>query len=186
MDSGQIWSVREKRSKRTWKRMVNYFIDTAIRLSNGERYIKHCGVPSGSSLTNVIDSIVNAIVMRYLIYELVTDSFPLSDMYLGDDSVVILPQAIDLEKFSSFAASQFGMVFNVEKSSQVVDRSLIQFVSYHNSCGTPWKPLDTIVASTIYPEHTVHHKSDTIRMTGEQLRLEILAHEADGNDNCTR
>ena len=74
-------------------------------------------------------------------------------MYLGDDSVVVLPQAIDLQEFSDLANEQFGMQFNAEKSSQVLDRNLIQFLGYHNNSGTPWKPLDTIVASTIYPEH---------------------------------
>lgn len=164
---GKIWKVRPTRSKRRWRKLVNYFIDTPVRLSDGTRYMKHCGVPSGSCFTNVIDSIVNALVMRYLVYEL-TGSFPRSDIYLGDDSVVVLPTLLNLDVFADIAQEQFGMVFNVEKSSQVYDRSLVHFLGYYNNSGTPYKPIDSIVASTIYPERSVYDKVDTIsRLIGQ-------------------
>lgn len=164
---GKIWPVRSNRSHRRWKTLVNYFIDTPIRLSNGERFIKHCGVPSGSCFTNVVDSIVNAIVMRYLVYEL-TGSLPKADIYLGDDSVIVLSDLIDLKLLADFALDQFGMVFNYEKSSQTYDRKLVHFLGYYNNSGTPYKPLDSIVASTIYPEHTVSDKATTItRLIGQ-------------------
>lgn len=164
---GKIWPVRENRSKRRWRKLVSYFIDTPIRMSDGRRYIKHCGVPSGSCFTNIIDSIVNALVMRYLTYEL-TGSFPKSDVYLGDDSVLVMPQLIDLKVFSEYALDQFGMIFNADKSSLVQDRSLIHFLGYYNNNGVPYKPIDTIIASTVYPEHTVHSKFDTItRLVGQ-------------------
>lgn len=164
---GKLWPVRGYRSRRRWRALVNYFIDTPIRLSNGERYIKHCGVPSGACFTNVIDSIVNMLVMRYLTYEL-TGSLPLADCYLGDDSVVVLPQKIDLELFSELALSEFGMIFNPTKSNQVMDRSIINFLGYFNDGGHPYKPLDTIIASAIYPERSVHTKFETItRLVGQ-------------------
>lgn len=164
---GKIWNVRDYRSKRRWRAIVKYFIDTPIRMSNGERYVKHCGVPSGSCFTNIIDSIVNAIVMRYLCYEM-TGYFPLADIYLGDDSVLVLPDKIDLTVLSEYAKEQFGMVFNADKSSQVMDRNLVHFLGYYNNNGIPYKPIDTIVASTIYPEHTVNDKFQTItRLVGQ-------------------
>lgn len=112
---GHIWPVRPERSKRRWNKIVQYFTDTPIRLSNGDRFIKHAGVPSGSCFTNVIDSIINAIVMHYLTYEL-TDSMPYYDIYLGDDSCVGLTKPISLTEFSSLAKEHFGMNFNTEKS----------------------------------------------------------------------
>lgn len=164
---GKLWNVRTYRSKRRWRKLIDYFINTTVRLSNGERYQKHSGVPSGSCFTNLIDSIINAIITRYIIYEL-TGALPLADVYLGDDSVVVLPNLIDLDVFSKFANEQFGMIFNSEKSSQVTDRKLVHFLGYYNNNGTPYKPLDSIIASTIYPERTVQDKVDTIsRLVGQ-------------------
>lgn len=168
MDSeGKIWPVRAYRSKRRWRKLISYFIDTPIRLSNGERFIKHSGVPSGACFTNIIDSIVNAIVMRYLTYEL-TGELPIFDVYLGDDSVLILNKILDLGVLSDLAAKTFGMDFNRNKSSISYQSEHIYFLGYFNHQGQPRKPLDTIVASTVYPEHTVRDKIETIsRLVGQ-------------------
>jgi hypothetical protein len=164
---GKHWHVRDFRSKRRWNALVNYFIDTPIRLSNGERYQKHCGVPSGSCFTNIIDSIVNAIVMRYATYEL-TGRHPLADVYLGDDSLIVLPKLINLHELHDFCFEQFGMVLNVEKSYVTHDRRQVCFLGYYNRAGYPDKPIDSIIASSIYPEHTVKDKVETIaRLVGQ-------------------
>lgn len=164
---GKIWPVRENRSKRRWNKLVNYFIDTPIRLSNGERYMKHSGVPSGACFTNVIDSIVNAIAMRYITYE-TTGSLPIADIYLGDDSVIVLPTKVDLEHFSALLNDEFGLVFNAQKSFQTYNRQNVHFLGYYNDSGFPDKPIETIVASTIYPERPVRNKIETItRMVGQ-------------------
>lgn len=164
---GKIWKVRPWRSHRRWRKMVNYFIDTPIRMSDGRRFIKHGGVPSGSCWTNIIDSIVNAIVVRYLIYE-TTGSLPLADCYMGDDSIAITAHPFVLEDFATMAKREFGMILNVEKSAQTKDRMRVHFLGYYNKSGTPYKPIDSIIASTVYPERTVRTKVDTIsRMVGQ-------------------
>lgn len=49
-----------------------------------------------------------------------------------------------------------------------MDRNLIHFLGYYNNNGIPYKPIDTIIASTIYPEHTVNDKFQTItRLVGQ-------------------
>lgn len=168
MDStGHIWKVRPWRSNRRWRKMISYFIDTPIRMSDGKRFIKHGGVPSGSCWTNIIDSIVNAIVMRYLIYE-TTGSLPLADCYMGDDSIAVISKPIVMEDFAEMALKEFGMVLNIEKSCLTMDRLCIYFLGYFNKSGTPYKTLDSILASTIYPERTVRSKMDTIsRLVGQ-------------------
>lgn len=164
---GKIWRVREHRSRRRWRRLISYFIDTPIRMSDGTRYQKHSGVPSGTCFTNVIDSIVNMIVMRYIVYEF-TGSLPIHDLYLGDDSVVVLPKMIDLTKLSEFALDQFGMIFNPDKSYVTYRPTNIHFLGYYNNSGMPVKAIDTIIASTIYPERTVTNKVETVsRMIGQ-------------------
>ncbi|APG78323.1 RdRp [Wuhan cricket virus 2] len=174
---GKIWKVREHRSKRRWRKLVQYFIDTPIRLSDGTRYMKHSGVPSGACFTNVIDSVVNMIIMRYLVYEL-TGDLPVDDIYLGDDSTIVLPRLIDLDQLAELALSHFGMVLNTKKSTITYRPSNIHFLGYYNQGGHPYKPLDTIVASTIYPERTCRNKVETItRLIGQAFSV-FDAHHA--------
>nr|APG78162.1 RdRp [Hubei partiti-like virus 3]APG78255.1 RdRp [Hubei partiti-like virus 3]APG78292.1 RdRp [Hubei partiti-like virus 3] len=165
--SGSKWPVKEQASKARWKKIVSYFIDTPIQLSNGERWIKRGGVPSGSCFTNLIDTIVNAIVMRYLVAEQ-TGELPLDDVYLGDDSVCLTTKPINLEVLSEQAKEQFYMVFNPDKSYQTSNPDNVHFLGYYNSRGDPRKPVDTIIASSIYPERPTRDKFETLtRLVGQ-------------------
>lgn len=105
---GKLWPARPHRSKRRLKKIVEYFIDTPMRLRTGVRLMKHGGIPQGSCFTNIIDSIVNAIVCRYLVYSL-TDSLPLDNVYMCDDSLLCLTELVDLEDYPELAQEQFGM-----------------------------------------------------------------------------
>lgn len=164
---GKIWKVRPWRSHRRWRRMVNYFIDTPVRMSDGTRFMKHGGVPSGSCWTNIIDSIVNAIVIRYLVYE-TTGSLPLADCYMGDDSIAVTSRPLMLDDFADMAKKEFGMILNVDKSAQTTDRMKLHFLGYYNQSGHPYKPINSIIASTVYPECTVRSKIDTkSRLVGQ-------------------
>lgn len=167
VEGDKYWPVKETSSKARFKRLVRYFIDTPVQLSNGERWIKHGGVPSGSCFTNVIDTIVNAIVMRYLVYQQIGE-MPLSDIYLGDDSVVLTTKPLNLDALSEEAHSEFSMKFNPDKSFQTEIKENIHFLGYYNLGGNPYKPVDTIIASAIYPERPVLHKFETItRLVGQ-------------------
>uniref|UniRef100_A0AAU7L0S1 RNA-dependent RNA polymerase n=1 Tax=Zeugodacus cucurbitae partiti-like virus 2 TaxID=3159476 RepID=A0AAU7L0S1_9VIRU len=159
--TAERWPVKEFNSKARWKRLVKYFIDTPIQLSNGERWIKHGGVPSGSCFTNLIDSIVNAIVMRYLIYQQ-TGQLPLSDCFLGDDSVCLTEKPINLDSLSELAFTEFSMKFNPDKSYQTGNTENMHFLGYYNLFGQPYKPIDTVIASSLYPERPVQDKFETI------------------------
>lgn len=165
--TGELWSVNPAKSKARWKTLVNYFINTPIQLSNGERFIKHGGVPSGSCFTNLIDTIVNAVVMRYLIYSQ-TGQLPLGDVYLGDDSIAITEKPLNLDALSEQAEELFSMNFNPDKSYQTSCRDNLHFLGYYNLRGNPYKPIDTIVASSIYPERPTKDKFETItRLVGQ-------------------
>jgi hypothetical protein len=65
---GEVWPVNEVRTQRRIKKLVSYFINTPIRLASGERFRKRGGVPSGSTFTNIIDTIINCIVTRFVHY----------------------------------------------------------------------------------------------------------------------
>lgn len=167
VSSGSHWPVKEQASRARWKRLVSYFIDTPVQLSSGERWIKHGGVPSGSCFTNLIDTIVNAIVMRYLIIEQ-TGELPMDDVYLGDDSVCLTKQPISLELLSEQARDQFSMVFNPDKSYQTSNPDNVHFLGYYNHLGDPRKPVDSIIASSIYPERPTRDKFESLtRLVGQ-------------------
>lgn len=164
---GKEWPVRIERSMRRWRRIIDYFINTPIRFSDGQRFMKHGGVPSGSCWTNIIDSILNMIMMRYLIYD-TTGSLPLFDLYLGDDSLLLIKEPINLTEMSILAKEQFGAIFNDRKSHQSRLDCNVHFLGYWNIGGVPYKPIDTIIASTLYPERPVRTKLETIaRLIGQ-------------------
>jgi len=70
------------------------------------------GVPSGSALTNLVDSLVNIIVYHYLSYCLQLD--PLFATVLGDDSIFIYGEVPPPEAISE-CVGQLGLTMNAEK-----------------------------------------------------------------------
>lgn len=164
---GKKWPVREAKTKHRFRALVKYFIDTPVQLSSGERFVKHGGVPSGSCFTNLIDGIVNALVTRTLVYQM-TGELPLADLYLGDDIVAVTSTGLDFDRFATLAMSQFSMRFNSEKSYQTSEVTNVHFLGYFNIHGVPYKPVDTVIASSVYPERPVSTKFETIvRLVGQ-------------------
>nr|APG78155.1 RdRp [Hubei partiti-like virus 2] len=164
---GKEWPVNPAKSKRRWERMVNYFINTPIQLSSGERFMKYGGVPSGSCFTNVVDGIVNALATRYLVYHM-TGSLPLDDLYLGDDSIVITDKPLNMDVFSEKADEWFSLIYNVDKSYQTANPQNVHFLGYYNMTGVPFKPVDTTIASSVYPERMPRNKFETaVRLVGQ-------------------
>ena len=164
---GKVWHVRGYRSRRRWARLVEYFIETPIRMSDGTRFLKIGGVPSGSCFTNLIDSIVNMIVTRWLTFHK-TGSLPLDDFYLGDDGVVLFNGSLNMTEMAELASSTFGLELNVSKSYWTRKMRNVKFLGYFNFEGVPYKPLDTTVVSALFPERPVLRKMETIsRLIGQ-------------------
>nr|APG78278.1 RdRp [Hubei partiti-like virus 14] len=149
---GKVWPVNPDISKARWKKMVDYFINTPCRLPNGNRMRKHAGVPSGSCFTNIIDSIINALVTRYCMYH-TTGSLPEYDIYMGDDSVVITRGIVNICDIADVAKKAFGFELNTNKSYVTSDRSSIKFLGYYNNFGYPIREQDFLLASFMLPEH---------------------------------
>lgn len=74
------------KNMRLWHFIVDHFVNTPIRLSNGERYMKDCGVARGNYFTQLIDSIINYILITYIYLEQ-TASPPAYLKVMGDDSI---------------------------------------------------------------------------------------------------
>lgn len=150
---GKIWSVRPEPSKIRWKRMMDYFISTPIRTCKGERFLVSVGVPSGSCWTNILDTILNALVTRTCFYEC-TGQFPDDEIYLGDDGVVVSKGIVNLQDIADLAKQEFGMTLNVDKSYVTTSPTNVHFLGYFNYAGFPFKNQDFLLASFIQPEHT--------------------------------
>lgn len=153
---GKIWHVRGYRSRRRWKKLIDYFIETPVRTCKGERFLVRAGVPSGSCFTNIVDTIVNCLVTRYLSYQ-TAGHFPVGEVYLGDDGVCVFPSSsvINLEAMSSLASDCFGMVMNSSKSFVTRNVENIHFLGYYNRpVGMPNRDQSLLVVSFIHPERS--------------------------------
>lgn len=106
----------DEHDSRRFKFIVDYFINTPIQNMDGRRFKKWHGVPSGSMLTNIIDTMVNFVVTRYALMKS-TGEEPLFYNCFGDDSVASMPgkSLINMDCLSR-AAATFGMTINVKKS----------------------------------------------------------------------
>lgn len=134
---------------RLWNRVVHYFINTPMRLPNGVVRVKNQGVPSGSYFTNMVDTICNAIVCRYILKRMKVAFTPSASWFLGDDATILLQEEIDLHYFSGLASAVFGLRLNVNKSSVSKNLTFAGFGSTDR--GVPVADFDKLVAQLVLP-----------------------------------
>ncbi|KAG8296771.1 hypothetical protein J6590_049796 [Homalodisca vitripennis] len=142
---GNVWNVRPDKSERRWKSLIN----TPVRTSKGDRFLVTAGVPSGSCFTNILDSIINILVTRFMCYQC-TGQFPDDEIYLGDDAVLILKDIVNIEDMANVAKSYFGMELNTTKSTLTSNPRNIHFLEYFNFEGRPFKIQDFLIASFMW------------------------------------
>ncbi|QBP37031.1 putative RdRP [Lampyris noctiluca partitivirus-like virus 1] len=134
---------------RAWKKLVKYFIETPIRLCNGERYRKKKGIASGSYFTQLIGSIANYIATKYCI---LSQNIQVKDMLvLGDDSLVATDRAVSLDQLVS-DAKRFGLIINDSKTQRVNNVRDVKFLGYTINDGGPSRPRKELCAALAHPE----------------------------------
>nr|QXV86611.1 RNA-dependent RNA polymerase [Partitiviridae sp.] len=134
---------------RAWKKLIHYFINTPIRMCNGERYRKAKGVASGSYFTQMIDSIVNYIVTQYCIR---AQGITIKHhIVLGDDSLVSTNMKVNINDLVAIAG-RFGMIINSLKTQQGDTIQEMKFLGYYINCGGPSRPVKELCAALLHPE----------------------------------
>nr|AGW51759.1 RNA-dependent RNA polymerase-like protein [uncultured virus]AGW51777.1 RNA-dependent RNA polymerase-like protein [uncultured virus] len=147
-----------KKMATMWAYIVNYFINTPIRLANGERYQKNSGVASGSYFTQLIDSVVNAILLNWIAIEQ-TGEYPSDYVTMGDDSIVAFREHISLEAIAEQLGT-IGMQLNVKKSSITKEISEVKFIGYEINSGRPRRDPEPLLASLLFPERPDRNLQD--------------------------
>nr|QXV86515.1 RNA-dependent RNA polymerase [Partitiviridae sp.] len=135
---------------RAWDYLVDYFKNTTMRLSNGERYKKDAGVPSGSYFTQLVDSIVNYIIITYCWFE-VYGKAPAYIKVFGDDSVVA--DDVDIRLYAvAEIVGKLGMILNIQKSIVTKNIDKVEFLGFCISGGFPHRSRRKWISSLYHPE----------------------------------
>lgn len=132
--------------------VVKYFVNCPVLLPHGWLvHGKKHGVPSGSMFTQLIDSIVNALVIEYCCAKL---SIGTSRYYvLGDDSVIGgYGRQPDLERVASVAL-ELGIIVNKDKSSvRWANSKSGKFLGHNWSKGYATREFEETMSKLVCPE----------------------------------
>lgn len=155
-ENGNIIKTSPIEIKREWSAIKKYFINTPIRMTDGRRFMKTGGVPSGSCFTNIIDGICNLIAIRYSM-KATTGQFPIFDIVMGDDSVTAIPKSLsfNFEYFKTVLKVKFGLLAHPKKSIYTDRNDHVKFLGYYNVRGQPIRAVQEMINSLIFPETTV-------------------------------
>lgn len=96
-------------------KLEDYFINTPIRTSNGLRFEKCLGVPSGAYFTQLVNSVVSYILITW--FSLEQFGYPPRDaLYLGEHSLIGADEPWDFDLCDKLVSS-IGMKLNKSKVS---------------------------------------------------------------------
>lgn len=165
--------VLTEREEKLWNRIATYFatcpfVDQHGILISGRRG----GVPSGSMFTQMIDTIVNAIVIEYSLFELKKRYF-----VYGDDSLTFL--RCDVQEIENKLedvkrrASELGITVNLKKTHVCRPTDVTTFLGHYDL--HPGRPADEVLARLIFPERP-------FRVNAETLRSRVVAYMAESDE----
>lgn len=110
--------------------MKKYFIYTRMRLPDGRIAQKYGNIPSGSSFTQLIGSIVNRIVCRAIFTQGQVEI--VKEKYLGDDALILIKDSKDqslLRDAEDEIAKKLGFTLNYEKKKKTWLNGTIEFLN---------------------------------------------------------
>lgn len=107
----------------------NYFINTPLRMPNGDRFRKSAGVPSGSYFTQLIDSVVNWILINYAFLK-AFGRMPQYVKVFGDDSVIAENTKFSKYRFCEAMDDYTGMIVHPDKSIYTSRVDEVEFLGF--------------------------------------------------------
>uniref|UniRef100_A0AB38ZK53 RNA-dependent RNA polymerase n=1 Tax=Crocidura shantungensis ribovirus 6 TaxID=3139541 RepID=A0AB38ZK53_9VIRU len=128
-----------------------YFLQTPLRMPNGDRYRKSAGVPSGSYFTQLIDSIVNWLLINY-VYLKAFGRMPKFVKVFGDDSVIADDTAFSKWKFCEYMAEYTGMEIHPHKSITTTRVDCVEFLGFNIANGFPQRSYNKWINLLAHPE----------------------------------
>jgi hypothetical protein len=136
---------------RLWKEVVRYFINTPLKFPDGQVFVKNRGVPSGSYFTSLIDSVVNTLVMHYVLTKMRVNYSNKAFWVLGDDALVAIHGNLDVNEFSAIARQVFGLTLNESKTEVDYFPSFLGFKLHYT--GVPQSNYNRLMAQLCLPRY---------------------------------
>lgn len=142
--------IMDEQDAADWERITRYFHTSPFLCPDGYIYSgRRHGVPSGSTFTQIIDSIVNAILLEYVARR---QDFKLIRYFvLGDDVVMGVDRPVQLEAIAA-TLRELGIKLNVEKSKVHACTEPIHFLGHDVVNMTMRRPLRETLVKLLTPE----------------------------------
>jgi hypothetical protein len=151
------------------KVMEDYFINTPMVTPDGGVYVKRSGVPSGTHLTNLVDSIAMALMTVYVCMKLAIPVDYSKCKFMGDDAYIVtlyddyIP-GFEIKQFAEEAWFGFGQVVNDVKSKMLKNNES-EFAGYEieGREDMPHRNIHGLVAGLLLPETPDRCADDALR-----------------------
>lgn len=158
--------VMTDNEKKLWDALVDSAINKVFIVSEG--VIKsHKGLPSGLPSTQILGTLVNRLLaLTYFIS--IDKEFDM--MAMGDDNIIFCGAEVELSKLGSYINKNFGMVVNVDKSTEKFEGSDPEFLSRRWTMMGPWRDKCQLLSRMLFPERRRDYRNvHGVEVTPEEV-----------------
>jgi len=143
----------DRASELVFKYVKTLFISRKLASPDGRVFLRIGGVPSGSYFTHIVDSIINYVRIKYLLYRL-NIKYDLIRTHGDDCLVTLIDHVEDLTGIVNEGASE-GWFINSDKSNLTGYKHEIEFLGRRSKYGTNYRDELRGFRLLVYPEYPV-------------------------------